>query len=74
MHTFTETRTPYEFLVRWDKDGKLSGAHVAFCDTVKKDGEVIQQTPCAVQAVAVGTQAGFPLAEILDQLHIDALV
>jgi len=65
MAIYTETKTPYEFLVRWDKDGIISGAHVGFRTITKKDDVVIADTVEAVMPVALGLQAGFPLAEIL---------
>jgi len=65
MATYNETKTPYEFLVRWDKDGVISGAHVGFRIITKKDGAVIADTVEAVQPVAIGVQSGFPLAEML---------
>ena len=70
MAEFTETRTPYEFLVRWNKDGTIQGSHVGWLDTVKKDGEILTQTPSNVEAVGAD---GFPLNDILSQLQIDSL-
>jgi len=73
MSVFTETRKPYEFLIRWNNDGIIQGAHIAFLDTVLKDGEIINQTQSSVESVAIGEQIGFPLADVLSQLQIDAL-
>ena len=73
MSVFTETRQPYEFLIRWDKDGIIQGAHIAFLDTVLKDGEIINQTQSSVESVAIAEQVGFPLADVLSQLQIDVL-
>ena len=73
MSVFTETRKPYEFLIRWDKNGIIQGAHIAFLDTVLKDGEIVTQTQSSVESVAIGEQVGFPLADVLSQLQIDAL-
>jgi len=73
MSVFTETRTPYEFLIRWDNNGVIQGAHIAFLDTVLKDGEIVTQTQSSVESVAIGEQVGFPLADVLSQLQIDAL-
>lgn len=70
MAQFTENRTPYEFLVRWDENGTIKGSHVGWLDTVLKDGVVLTQTPTNVEAVGVGE---FPLADVLSQLQIDAL-
>jgi TolA-binding protein len=74
MSKFTESRTPYEFLVRWNQDSTISGAHVGFLDTVLKDGEVLTQKQNNVQSVALGLQEGFPLSDVLEQVLIDALL
>jgi len=63
---------PYEFLVRW-RDGVISGAHVGFEDVIVEDGAVIGAVQQNVQAVDIGLGKGFPLADILGQIHIDAL-
>lgn len=73
MAQFTETRTPYEFLVRWDINGNIKGAHVGFLDTILKDSNVISQKPSNVESVSVGDAIGFPLTDILESIHIDAL-
>jgi hypothetical protein len=74
MSKFTESRTPYEFLVRWNQDSTISGAHVGFLDTVLKDGQVLTQKQNNVQSVAIGMQEGFPLGDVLEQVLIDALL
>jgi hypothetical protein len=74
MSKFTETRTPYEFLVRWNQNSTISGAHVGFLDTVLKDGEILTQKQNNVQSVALGLQEGFPLSDVLEQVLIDALL
>lgn len=68
----TTTKHPYEFLVRW-RDGKLSGAHVGFELTTTEDGTALSTTALPVMAVDIGQGAGFPLADILSQVHVDAL-
>jgi len=73
MSVFTETTSPYEFLVRWN-NGIIAGAHVGFLETVLKDGKIISQKQKNVESVAIGLQEGFPLTEILDQTLIDALL
>jgi hypothetical protein len=73
MAQFTEIRKPYEFLVRWNQEGDLQGAHLGWLDTVLKDGQVINQTPTNVESVAIGLQEGYPLADILSQLTIDLI-
>lgn len=64
---------PYEFLARWT-DGKLAGAHVGFITQIVEDGVVIQQSVGEVMPVDVGAGKGYPLSDIMSQLHIDALV
>ena len=73
MPVFTETKTPYELLVRW-RDGIISGAHVGFITTLRRDGVLIMETPENVQPVAIGSTAGFPLSDILSQVQIDAII
>jgi hypothetical protein len=70
-----EKQVPYEFLARWDQSGKFSGAHVQFATVITDDvtGEVKLQTPGKVMTVDVGAGQGFPVADILDQLHVDSI-
>lgn len=64
--------SPYELLARW-RDGKLSGAHVQFLTVIMEDGKKISETIGDVMPVDVGEGIGFPLADILAQMHVDAL-
>lgn len=66
---------PYELLARW-RDGVLTGAHVQFISTIVEDGVVMLGSEHLSDAmpVDVGGVKGFPLADILQQLHTDALV
>ena len=65
------TKHPYEFLVRWDRAGRLSGAHTQFrYVTVDENGSVLGELIGAAEAVGV---TGFPLSDILSQLQIAAL-
>lgn len=73
MSQFEEKRTPYEFLVRWDSAGNISGAHVAWLDTLLKDGEIINQSVSNAESVAFAEQAGFPLEDILSTITLDSL-
>lgn len=73
MSIFKETRTPYEFLIRWDNQGNISGAHVGWLDTVLKDGVILTQTPANIESVAIAEQSGFPLEDVLSLALIDAL-
>jgi hypothetical protein len=74
MAVFTEERTPNEFLVRWNKEGLIQGAHVGWLDTVLKDGVVLSQTETNVESVAIGLSDGFPLVDILTQLQVDCIL
>jgi hypothetical protein len=74
MAVFTEERTPNEFLVRWNNEGLIQGAHVGWLDTVLKDGVVLSQSETNVESVAVGLSEGFPLTDILTQLQVDCIL
>lgn len=68
------TRHPYEFLVRWDGDGRIQGAHIVW-RAVMHDAEnrVVGETLLAPEPVGQGMQEGFPLAEILSRMQQDLL-
>lgn len=67
-------KLPYEFLARWDQDGRLAGAHAQFrYVTLAGDGSVVGEFTGPAEPVAVAGNAGFPLADILDGLQIAAL-
>ncbi|MFC5311314.1 hypothetical protein [Azospirillum rugosum] len=64
----------YEFLVRWDRDGRLSGAHAQFRYVTRdEDGAVLGEFIGAAEPVAVAGADGFPLSDILDQTLTAAL-
>lgn len=68
----TETRTPYEFLARWDeKTGAFKGAHIQFYDAVLRDGVQIAGAPS--KAFGVGEGLAFPLVDIIGNVTADAL-
>lgn len=69
----TEKTTPYEFLARLT-DGKLTGAHVGFRTQILRDGVVVSDVAEPVQSVAVGTKAGFPLADVVGEVCAAALL
>ncbi len=67
-------RHPYELLVRWDRGGRLAGAHAQFrYVTTAEDGSVVGEFVGAAEPVAVAGTAGFPLADILSEAHIATL-
>lgn len=66
---------PYEFLVRWDRTGRLSGAHAQFRHvTMDADGAVVGEFVGMAEPVAVAEGAGFPLSDILSRVQADALL
>ena len=73
MAKFTEEKTPYEFLVRFDENG-LKGAQISFLEKILKDGEIISQKINNVHSVAIAEQQGFPLHEIIDDILKNALI
>jgi hypothetical protein len=64
---------PYEFLVRWGLDGKLSGAHIIHRYVIEDGGVLRDGGVTPARPVATAGEVGFPLADILQQLQIDAL-
>lgn len=67
-------KTPYEFLVRMNKDGTIAGAHVKFLDTYTDNGVFISHTEGEAQPVSVAGSAGFPMDTILSAIQSAALV
>jgi len=68
-----ERKVPYEFLARWDAQGRLYGAHVGFRTYVARaDGNELEMVD-PVMPVDIGQGKGFPLAEILDDLQAASL-
>lgn len=71
----TKTQQPYEFLVRFDKDGKLAGAHIQFRTfVIDEDGTtVLSEKVGDAQPVEMAGQTGFPLADVLADVQAAAL-
>ena len=59
----TKTKAPYEFLIRWT-DGKISGAHIKFLETVTEDGVTLVQKETNAEPVELAIEAGFPMADV----------
>lgn len=57
------TSTPYQFLVRWDKTGRLQGVSI---ETYEELG--------LPQPVAVAGQIGFPLTDVLSAIQSGAIL
>jgi hypothetical protein len=62
---------PYELLIRWNQQGEIAGAHVAYRYVIKDDaGAVMTEVPGQAEPLALD---GFPLAELLTQAQAGAL-
>ena len=65
---------PYEFMVRWDRDGRLAGAHVQFRYVTATDaGAFVGEFVGAAEPVAAAGASGFPLHDILPEVQAAAL-
>lgn len=68
----TKTQQPYEFLVRWT-DGKISGAHVKFLETVREDGTVLTVREGDAIPVSLAGEQGYPIADIFAAIQSGAI-
>ena len=72
----SKTTNPYEFLVRWDATTKqIKGCHVKMITTHIDDetGEIIAVKESDAMPVAWAQDNGFPLAQVLQAIQVDAL-
>lgn len=69
--SITENKVPNEILIRYTEDGTIQGAHVAFLETVLRDGVEISRRIDG--PYPMGT-VEFPTEVILDQALAAALV
>ena len=72
----SKTTNPYEFLVRWDAATKqIKGCHVKMITTHIDDetGEIIAVKESDAMPVAWAQDNGFPLAQVLQAIQVDAL-
>ncbi|WP_448207295.1 hypothetical protein [Azospirillum sp. sgz302134] len=68
------TKHPYEFLVRWDRNGHLAGAHAQFRYVTRgDDGAFAGEFVSPAEPVAVAGASGFPLADLLSEVQASAL-
>lgn len=67
------TRQPYEFLARWDQNGKLIGAHVQHRLIMRDGVKVVGETVGNAEPVGLDGVSGFPLADILSTVQISAV-
>lgn len=67
-------KRPYEFLIRWNPiTGEVQGAHVGFANVFIEDGKAELGQIDAVVPVAIGSQQGFPLKDVLKEIHVSSL-
>lgn len=66
-------KQPYELLVRWDADGRISGAHVQWRHLLLEAGRTVGESLSPAEPVAAGLAGGFPLADILTPVQLAAL-
>ena len=67
-------KKPYEILVRYDSDGNLKGAHVAWTHIVTLDDGTVLRTQTPPEPVDIGAGKGFPLADLGGKIAADALI
>lgn len=67
------TKTPYEFLCRWDENGKFKAYHFKTLTTVTDGEEVIAVKESEAMNAAMADAAGFPIKDILSAIHTDSL-
>jgi hypothetical protein len=71
MHT---EKHPYELLARWDETGVLKGAHVQWRTVTRDDtGKIVAEGVSDAEPINIGQGNGFPLADILSEVQIEAL-
>ncbi len=67
-------KQPYEFLARWDQAGKLVGVHVRWRYIITDDvGKPVAESVGPAEVVSLAGEAGFPMANLLQQLQVDTL-
>lgn len=70
----TKTTHPYEFLCRWDENtGAFKAYHFKTVTTVKDGAEVLAVKESGAMNAQMAQEAGFPIADILTALHVDAM-
>lgn len=72
--TLQTTKVPYEVLFRFDEAGALAGSHVLWRVVTREDGAVVAEAVLPAEPVAVGSQTGFPLDDLLNEVLQGALL
>lgn len=65
------TKQPYELLVRWDQDGKLSGAQMQHRYVIRDGAKIVGES--VGNAEALDLSKGFPVQDVLTSAQADAL-
>lgn len=65
-----KTTQPYEFLIRWNQDGTVSGQHIQYREIVKdtETGEVYSDRPGNALPVTEG--GDYPLNDVLSEIQV----
>ena len=71
--TITKSKTPHEFLIRWNEAGTLQGAHIAWREAIKENGAEISSKFLPPDPVSLAGESGFPLADVLTLVNVQAL-
>lgn len=66
----TDTKTPYEILIRFGLDGLPAGAHCQYLRRVVLDGEVLKEEVSPAEPIDLD---GFPTSEVMTDVLRDAL-
>lgn len=66
-------KQPYELLVRWGVDGKISGAHVQWRYIVRDGDVIVTESVSKAEPVDIDNTPGYPLDDIIDKTLQDAL-
>lgn len=68
--SIVKTTQPYEFLIRWDQDGAVSGQHVQYREVVKdtETGEIYSDKPG--DALPITEMGDYPLSDVLAEVQI----
>lgn len=70
MAEITDTKTPYEILIRFGDDGKPRGAHAQFIRRITIDGELVKEEIGNAEPLDL---KGFPTSTLMSATTRDAL-
>lgn len=70
---FETAAQPYEFLARWDQNGRLAGAHVQRRVITRSDGAILGEFVTPAEPVALDGNGAFPLTDIMTEVQVGAV-